>query len=331
MLSGILGAADVDNLLIIGAGQLGSRHLQSLKKLSRDASIQVVEPNPASVARSRDRYAELPDNPRIASLEFVSSVGDVRGDIDLCIVATGADVRFGLTKQLIEKTGVRNILFEKVLFQRLEHYEAMRDLLDHGGVKAWVDCSMRYFPVYREIQSLVRDASGIEISVNGGSWGLASNAVHFLDLMVFFVGSTSYRLRGELVESELLPTKRDGFYDFRGILEAVFSDTKRVVLVEGRCPSAPYVVTIVTPEHYFVIDEFAGRLTSASSHSRWIVSDREVRNPYQSDITHRIAEHILDEGECWLPDYRTSMETHMPLMRGLLDLLGPGRQAVPIT
>ena len=321
----------METLLIIGAGQLGSRHLQSLKKLSRDVSIQVVEPSQGAIARARQRYSELPDNPRIRQLQFLPSVGEVSGDIDLCIVATGADVRFEVTRQLIDRGEVRNILFEKVLFQRPEHYEAMKTLLAGRGMKAWVDCSRRYFPVYREIQALITGGDAIEISVNGGRWGLACNAVHFLDLMVFFAGSTSYRLRSELVDPQMIPAKREGFHEFQGVLEAVFTNTRRVILSESRCSSAPYLVSIVTPEHYFALDEEKGRLTSASSAAHWARIERDVSVPYQSEMTCHIAESILEHGECSLPDYETSMETHLPLVSALLALLGPGHETVPIT
>lgn len=88
----------------------------------------MVEPDEAATARAKDRYAELPDTPRVKHLTFVESVRHVSGPIDLCIVSTSADVRFDLTKELLERVSVRNILFEKVLFQRLEHYGAMHAL-----------------------------------------------------------------------------------------------------------------------------------------------------------------------------------------------------------
>ncbi|MCV3262394.1 Gfo/Idh/MocA family oxidoreductase [Vibrio harveyi] len=48
-----------DNLLIIGAGQLGSRHLQALAQLDDKFSIYVLDPFEQSLEVAKQRYQEV--------------------------------------------------------------------------------------------------------------------------------------------------------------------------------------------------------------------------------------------------------------------------------
>ena len=43
-------------VLVIGAGQLGSRHLQALKLVQNDLSISVVDPFQASLDVAKERF-----------------------------------------------------------------------------------------------------------------------------------------------------------------------------------------------------------------------------------------------------------------------------------
>ena len=45
---------------VIGAGQLGGRHLQGLARLSLPCEIDVVDPSPVSLDSARKRFSEIP-------------------------------------------------------------------------------------------------------------------------------------------------------------------------------------------------------------------------------------------------------------------------------
>ena len=57
-------------LLIIGAGQLGSRHLQGLSKINNDIEIAVVDPNRDALELAHNRYEEMPSNSHIHSVDY---------------------------------------------------------------------------------------------------------------------------------------------------------------------------------------------------------------------------------------------------------------------
>ena len=106
------------NIAIIGSGQLGSRHLQGLAKIDMEINIEVADLNVQSLELARKRYEEIPANPSVKSISFFQSIEDLNDSLDLVIVATNADIRYELVVQLLRAKKVKNIILEKVVFQR---------------------------------------------------------------------------------------------------------------------------------------------------------------------------------------------------------------------
>ena len=102
------------NILIIGAGQLGSRHLQGALLSKNELNITVVDPSQESINVACERASEVKyGNPH----STVSYKIDIPNNeyIDICIIATAAHVRAIVTKQLLLTNEVKQIVFEKVL------------------------------------------------------------------------------------------------------------------------------------------------------------------------------------------------------------------------
>lgn len=81
-------------IALIGAGQLGSRHLQALANIDIPVILQVVDPSMDSLNVARERYLEVPNNDNINSIDFLTDIDALNANLDLCIIATNADVRF---------------------------------------------------------------------------------------------------------------------------------------------------------------------------------------------------------------------------------------------
>jgi hypothetical protein len=73
---------------LIGAGQLGSRHLQALARLPAGSRVTMVEPSEASRSTAQSRWAEVAGQG--IAVEFVEGLGQLSGEIDVAIVATTA-------------------------------------------------------------------------------------------------------------------------------------------------------------------------------------------------------------------------------------------------
>jgi len=62
------------HILIIGGGQLGSRHLQAVKKCEFPVSIVVLDPSRESLTVCESRYKEIEDNANVESIQFLTEL-----------------------------------------------------------------------------------------------------------------------------------------------------------------------------------------------------------------------------------------------------------------
>ena len=135
----------VPHIAIVGAGQLGSRHLQGLARLDRDIVVDVMDPDTAALALAKQRFDEMSPNLHKQSVRYISTQKDFESDLDLAIIATNADVRPHVIKSLLTNVYVRYLILEKVVFQSVRDFETVIQILDEKRIKAWVNCPRRIF------------------------------------------------------------------------------------------------------------------------------------------------------------------------------------------
>src|SRR4051812_28324411 len=100
----------MNTAVVIGVGNLGFRHLESLYKSDLPLSLHAVDPSQAA----RDRASGLSGGTK--KVTAVATVAELPTKIDLAIVATNSDVRLAMTQQLLKRAKVRFLVLEKVLF-----------------------------------------------------------------------------------------------------------------------------------------------------------------------------------------------------------------------
>src|SRR3989344_2483398 len=135
-------------IIIIGAGQIGSRHLQALKKVAIPLAITVVDPNPKSLKTAEGRYAAMPMGKLHHKIEYLTEIPQNRGSIDLAIIATCSDVRAKITTELLKSARIKYLILEKILFNKKSDYRIVGELLRKHKTRAWVNIPLRVMPTY---------------------------------------------------------------------------------------------------------------------------------------------------------------------------------------
>lgn len=301
---------------IIGAGQLGSRHLQGLKTANHEMSIYVIDKSIDSINIARERYMQVSDNIYPKAIHFCSSIDDLPFELDVVIIATGSKPRASLTKLLLNHSKVYNIVFEKVLFQRLEDYDDIEVLLQNNGVKAWVNCVRRLWNFYEGIQHSFFNTSPSFV-VTGGNWGIGCNAIHFIDLYAYLTGCNDYKLDTEGLDKVLYDSKRAGYKEFNGCLSGSFSNNGKFALISSLV-DLKETITISNENICYNISESDGIC--------WIRDKNGYRIdkfsiPYQSQLTGLLVDTLLEGKNCNLPSYNESMALHKPLITSLLQFV----------
>jgi len=314
------------DILIIGAGQLGSRHLQGLARSDRTFHIDVVDTSQDSLNTARARFEEVvPAGTGQHTAAYHTSLVPGRS-YDLAIIATSSGPRAAVTRELLSICQVGAIVFEKVLFTRLEDYSAIGELLKEQAIPAWVNCPRRMYPLYRELQAELRGP--LQLMLQGGMWGLACNSIHFLDLVSFLSGENAFSWDISRLDPAIHKSSRHGYLEFSGTLAISSANGTRVTLHAQAESKAPMAMTILGLHASVIIDEANGKGWLYRETKGWKPEALEFRNPFQSELSHLLAEQIMDSGRCDLPGYEESATLH----RGMMDafqrhLLGLGQDA----
>ena len=166
--------------LIIGAGQLGSRHLQGLLKFDKcQQAVYVIDPSLDSLNNAKLRASEIKSNHEV---RFLADWKNLPKEFDLAIVATNADIREKVVTKLLQNHRVNYLVLEKVLFQDIEAYSRINDLINKNNISTWVNHPRRMFSSYQVIKNQINNGNSKNYQYSGGNWGLGCNALHFLDL-----------------------------------------------------------------------------------------------------------------------------------------------------
>ena len=302
---------------IIGSGQIGSRHLQGIKTANLELSIEVVDPNLESLKIAEKRYYEIEENQCTKSVYFLSSIDELSYDLDLVIISTSSAPRFAITSELIRKKQVKNIIFEKVLFQNEEYFYEVNNLLNSNNIKAWVNCPRRLYDFYEVIKEELSNETEIIFTVSGGKWGLGCNAIHFIDIFSHLTQQTKYSLLTDGLNKKVYESKRSGYVEFCGILSGITERGDIFNFISQENSSAIPLITIVTQNKKFFIDETKGFMASFCDNG-WVTTKIQV--PYQSQLTGKVIENILSNKDIMLTTYEESMKLHLPLISSLLNI-----------
>jgi predicted dehydrogenase len=303
---------------IIGAGQLGSRHLQALKAVKQPLDIQVVDPSAASLQVAKERY-EVVSSEQAHQISFSTSF-DRTDATDVAIVATNSDVRRKALVSLFDASRTKLLVIEKLLFNQSADYAVVGSKLAETGAKAWVNCPMRVMPVYEQIRASIGVAP-IYYRVTGSQFGLVTNAIHYIDHVAHLCGCTEFELDTSGLDRNPIPSKRQGFLELNGTLVARFADGSRCEITCYPTGTAPVVVEIFNEKNRYVVRESEGKLWHAGESSKWAWLEQAAPIPYQSQITTEVVESLLGKGDCGLTPYATSVRIHLQLLDPLLELV----------
>lgn len=314
------------NILIVGAGQLGSRYLQGMVKVSFPLDIHVVDISAESLARAESRWAEVADEKTMHKPYFLQILDALPKQIDLVIVATSADVRSRVVAEVSQRANVAYWVLEKVLAQSDTELRDMAQLIGSGKA-AWVNTPMHMWSLYREIKRQHVEPKAIDASFEGFQ-GMACNAIHYIDFVSRWNGGVPVSMDTSGLLEQWHPAKRDGFWEIHGTLLVNFSDGSRLKLSTGE-DDRDYRVQLKTHQDQWCVYESKG---IAESDSGRVV---QGKCEFQSQLTAPLVESILTAERCDLPTLEESVAQHRIFLEGLMahwnSFMEERRVRLPIT
>lgn len=314
-------------ITIIGAGQLGSRHLQGLMRGKTEMEIWVIDQSKESLKIAKSRCDEIEQaSPKV--VHYAETVDVLPDTLDLVIVATGSKPRAAIVKILLAHSKVKYMVLEKFLFTRMSEYDEIGALLYEKGVKCWVNCARRMDDCYIKIKNLIEQDKPLKMEYVGPNWGMCCNSVHFIDLWMYMAGNSPYKVDMNEVESRILNSKRQGYIELIGKEFFKSEDGDLLTLSSLEIYTDVPVVKIENAGKVIIVNEAKGE---------WYYNGQTHydRLYQQSEMTGMLADEIFETSNCKLVDYTSSAEYHKPYLRAVIDFVnkiqGTNFDSCPIT
>lgn len=307
-------------ICLVGAGNIGSRHLQALKNVKTPLDISVVDTSTDSLNLAKERYEGFPNSVNSKhQLNFYQEIEKLPKQIDIAIIATSSNVRAKVVKKLLNHSLVKFMILEKMLFHRRTDYLFVRKLLKKKKCKTFVNCSMRTMPFYFKLKKQIH--TPINYLVTGSQYGLITNAIHYIDHMAFLIDSLDFTVNTDSLIHIPIRSRRKGFLELNGTLTVNFMDGSFGSFTCFAKGEAPIVVEIVSPDFRCISKESENKAYVISAGKKWVWKEIKANIPYQSQMTDKIVNDLLNKGSCQLVNYQESAKIHLTLLESLLKFL----------
>lgn len=305
------------DILLVGCGNIGFRHLQALAALDGAVAggVTVVEPNVAHHPRIASQIDALPAERRRASRLLASLPGEI-GEFALAVVATNAAERRAAYEAAHRQARFANVVFEKVLFPRLRDLDEVGAALAADGISAHVNCPRRAAPGYRAVRERLSGGGALHVDVTGTAYGLGSNAVHFLDLAEFLNRAPLVSLDGSGLLPGHEPSKRQGYVELFGTLSGRLANGAEILLRCDRGETPGVAVTLRSADGSLAIEEATQTARQVPHGAPERFEMRQV-----SELTAAYAELLAGRGDGFSP-FADSARQHRFMIAAALSHLG---------
>lgn len=306
-------------ICIIGAGNIGSRHLQAIKKISIPISIEIIDPSLAALETAKERYAQINSTQKHQIL-YLQNMDNISNEFDLAIIATSSNIRRQVIENLLSKATVKYLILEKILFQNKKDYIFIEKLLKKHVKKTWINFSMRTMPFYFDLKKKLKDTS-VQLNVSGSDYGLVTNAVHYIDYLAFLTNCYDFTVETSGLEKKIIESKRPGFLELNGTLKINFKNGSFASIICYPDNNAPVIVEILSKNYRCISKESEKKAWICESLNNWKWTETNSNLPYQSEMTNIVAEDIFKSSVCDLATYEQASKLHLTLLEGLLKFI----------
>jgi len=299
------------NIILVGCGNIGSRHLQALVKLHTSIDIHVVEMSKKSKNLAKLRLNEIKFNKKNHQIFWYSSINKIKKIGDLTIIATLSQGRVTLIMNLL-KMGHKKFLIEKPVCQSKQEFDKLLKHMKFFNATGWVNTNRRYFESYKKIKHNLRNAKFVNVNVFSESSGLGTNAIHFIDLFSWLLNDSKIKLNGEFLFPKLFSNKRGKqFKEFYGTLIGSGKNNSSLILTFLPSKNESIFVAISTNISNYVIDELGQHAFEIGKSNQKF----KFKFEHASQLTTRIVQDILEKNTSFLPKLDESYIPHVELFR----------------
>lgn len=296
-------------ILLVGAGQLGARYLQGLAKFPGALRIYICDPVDHSLLQARKSWNVVGGDINSKHQTYFSNSLDFsEKKFDVAIISTTANVRLEVIANISKRYLVDYWILEKVLAQSEYEVNHIVKILERS--KAWVNTIRRASPLYKGIKNAINLHQVVDLNFEAAAWGLACNSIHFLDVASWLGNGRLISVNADGLNNEWFESKRKGFYEVTGRLDAAYSNGAKLSLISNPSCTNPKLC-LKNGSTLWDINEQCG--IAKASNGVEIID----KIPLQSEVTAILISELLDTGNCDLAPLSESAEIHLLMISSL--------------
>ena len=330
-------------VLIIGAGRMGTRHMQGAQKAKNVEKIVITDIKEEALTNAK---TVSENDPRVGFILFENLEIE---KYDICIIASVADNR----KQLCEfavRCQCQYLMIEKPLGQSYEEVEKLIQYFNSLPINVVVNLNMRLYDPVNKLKIDLKKYRQLQgetvVTLNTGTLGIGCNGIHYLDFLFFIMDADKAEIIAAEVDDTIIPSGRGSqFCDFGGWAVIKYYNGQKLRCTAMLSMSAKSTVfggwEIVAPFGRITIDEIAQeRITILRKEDSNMPMNRYAADylpaeketfaaPFLGDLTAMWINE-LQNGKNLLPDARESLKAHK-LMFDWLSYSKTHKKVFPIT
>lgn len=300
------------DILLLGAGQLGSRYLQGLVKSKVSLNIAAVDPSSAALSLARVRWLEAGGGRCHHQVSWLDSIPRELSSVHLVLLVTPAKGRAHLVERIAAQIAVGYWVIEKVLAQSEAELEVIKRALSRSR-GAWVNTPRRMMSLHQNLRKEFLSRGPIKCGYSGGQWGLACNSIHFLDLISWWSSERLESIDTSGLDALWFESKRAGYSEVSGKLLATYSLGTTLTLEARNEYETKALQVELADGTLWTVNEVCGIARSANG------EQVDGRFELQSQLSTRLVEGILTEGQCDLPTLEESTKMHSVYLEAMLN------------
>ncbi len=302
----------MSNVLIVGFGNIGLRHCQSLINLEKIKKIYIYDIDIEKIKNFKNSIKEK------KKIIILKNLNPVKNKLLLTIISTNSNVRFSIFKKIVKNFNVKFFIFEKVVFQDPKEYELTKKIIIKRKIKSWINCPRRTWSIYKNLKKKIIKNEKVSIVVSGSKWGLLSNSVHFLDLFVYLTGRSNLDLNFDKLDKKFFETKRKGFFETQGNISVKTKFGDKLKLIDKKKQKKEkFIFKLKQRKTIFYYDQFNPK--------------NNFKAPYQSEETIKHVKNILTNNKCNLPSYLKTFKYHKLFSQNLNNILEKRKKSLLFT
>ena len=325
------------NIAIIGLGNIGFRHYQSILELGNEHNLFFIDKSDSAIEKCKNYKNK---NYTVKNIFFSNQIQKISANLEIIIIATNSFPRKSIIEEIFHFHKPKYIILEKFLFPKIEDYFFCKSLFESNSTKVWVNQWMssefieisRYFPSNKKIK----------FSITGKNWGLCSNSVHFIDWFHALTERKNLEVISTNFSNLIYESRREEYRELMGSFCIQSIDGHELNLTCEKKSNDEEIgersiFIKISNIDYVLKAEFDGVKLFYKINDKKInsISENIIYVKPQSKKTSDILRTIIKSNTCNLVNYNISMEQHLLVYNEFLNTFSNNgfdiKSGIPVT